>query len=436
MPRIAILGAGSAMFAGQLMTDLLHSPGLPQGTFALVDVDCQRLELAHRLAEHLIGLTGRDWSVQASADRTAVLAGCDHVISTIEVAGLRNVEHDYRIPLAHGVDQCIGDTLGPGGVFKALRTLPAWLEILADVERLAPGAHVLNYTNPMSITVLAGLQASDLPIIGLCHSVQNTARQLAEYLEVPRLELVFRVGGINHMAFFLALRRGEQDLYPRLRQRARLPEIRAQDPVRFDILDHLGWFVTESSGHFSEYVPYYRKRPDLIERYAGEGYLGESGYYARMWPLWRAFYDDQVRLIVEEGQAPVLARGEEYAAYIIEAIETDAPVRVHANVLNSGLIDNLPQDGVVEVPCLVDGTGVHPTHFGPLPTPLAALCQPHMAVHELVVEAVLARDRRAAFHALALDPLTAAVCSLEEIRSLFEAMVEAQKADLPDWLQT
>lgn len=434
MPNVAILGAGSAMFAGQLMTDLLHSPGLPQGSFALVDIDSQRLELAHRLAERLIELSGRDWTVRASTDRTAVLAGCDHVISTIEVAGLRNVEHDYQIPLQYGVDQCIGDTLGPGGIFKALRTLPAWLEILADVERLAPGACMLNYTNPMAITVLAGLQASDLPIAGLCHSVQNTARQLAEYLEVPRAELVFRVGGLNHLAFFLELRRGAEDLYPRLRQRARQPEVRALDPVRFDLLDHLGYFVTESSGHLSEYLPYYRKRPELIQRYTGEGYLGESGYYAHNWPLWRAFYDDQVRLIVDEGQAPALARGEEYAAYIIEAIETDAPVRVHANVLNEGLIDNLPQDGVVEVPCLVDGAGLHPTHFGPLPTPLAALCQPHMAAHALVVEAVLAHDRRAAFHALALDPLTAAVCSLDEIRALFEAMVEAQKADLPDWL--
>lgn len=433
MTKIAIVGAGSAMFATELMTDFLLTPVLQQGTFALVDIDPTRLELAHQMAEHLIRLTGRDWSVQASTDRRQVLRDCDFVINTIEVAGLANVRHDYDIPLKYGVDQCIGDTIGPGGIFKALRTLPAWLEILADVEALAPRATVLNYTNPMSITVLVGLRASRLPVVGLCHSVQHTVEQLAEYLDVPPAAIAYRAAGINHLSWFLELSRAGEDLYPRLRERARRPDVYEQDPARFEAMFHLGYFVTESSGHFSEYVPYFRKRPDLVKRYTRDGYRGESGFYANNWPQWRQFYDDQCRLILQ-GQEMPLRRGPEFASYIVEAMLTNVPARIYGNVLNTGLIDNLPHDGVVEVPCLVDRGGVQATHFGPLPTQLAALCQQHMAVHDLVARAVLEEDREAAVHALALDPLTAAVCSLEEIRSLFDEMVQAERDYLPAWL--
>jgi alpha-galactosidase len=428
--KVAILGAGSTVFARQLTTDLLCTPGLEQGTFALVDIDAERLALAHQIAEKLVAHSGRDWTVEATTDRLETLPGCDYVISTIEVAGLRNVRHDYDIPLKYGVDQCIGDTIGPGGIFKMLRTGPAWLEILRDVERLCPQAVVMNYTNPMSALTLLALRATQLQVVGLCHSVQGTSRQLATYLDLPYEELRFRCAGINHLAWFVELTHNGKDLYPRLQKAARDPEIYDCDPVRFEMMRHFGAFVTESSGHFSEYVPYFRKRPELLARYTREGYRGESGFYANNWPRWRAEADETVRAQLEGKSELLLKRSSEYASNIVEAIETGAPTVIHGNVLNTGLIGNLLAGGCVEVPVLVDATGLHPIHFGPLPPQLAALNAAHMYVHELLVEAVLARDKGAALHALMLDPLTAAVCSPEEIQQMFEEMWEAERADL------
>jgi alpha-galactosidase len=428
--RVAILGAGSTIFARQLMTDLLCTPGLEQGAFALVDVDAARLELAHRLGEKLVEHSGRAWTVEASTERRQVLPGCEYVINAIEVAGLRNVRHDYDIPLKYGVDQCIGDTIGPGGILKMLRTGPAWLEIVRDVERLCPGAVIMNYTNPMSALTLLALRATHLPVVGLCHSVQGTSRQLADYLGIPYEELRFRCAGINHMAWFTELTADGQDLYPRLRQAARTPEIYEWDPVRFEVMLHFGAFVTESSGHFSEYVPYFRKRPELLRRYTRDCYRGESGFYANNWPQWRAAAEEATRFVLNGEAEVVLERSTEYASAIVEAIESGRPAVIHGNVLNTGLIDNLLPGGCVEVPVLVDGTGLHPTHFGPLPPQLAALDSAHMYVHELMVEAVQNLDRTAALRALSLDPLTAAVCSPDEIEQMFDELWEAEREDL------
>jgi alpha-galactosidase len=434
MTKVVIIGAGSTVFTTELVTDILQAPGIPPGTIALVDIDSARLELAHRMAEHLVGLSGRRWSVEASTDRTRMLPEADYVINTIEVAGLANVRHDYDIPMKFGVDQCIGDTIGPGGIFKALRTLPAWMDILADIERLSPTSLIMNYTNPMSITVLVGRRVCRLPMVGLCHSIPNTILQLAVYLGLPANELYYRAAGVNHLAWITELTHRGQDLYPRLRAAAADPQVYAQDPVRFEMMLHLGAFVSESSGHSSEYVPYFRKRPELVRKYCAAGYLGESGYYANNWPTWRSENDEELSRILSGTEKAEFNRGVEYASYLMEAIETNTPAAIYGNVLNDGLIDNLAQDGVVEVRCLVDAAGVQPVHFGSLPTPLAALCQQHMAVHELVATAVLEQDRRAAFQALCLDPLTAAVCSLAEIRTLFEEMVAAEQADLPEWI--
>jgi alpha-galactosidase len=434
MPKVTIIGAGSAVFATELMTDILLTPTLESGTFALVDIDPQRLELAHRMAEFLIERTGRTWTVEASADRSQVLAGSDYVVNTIEVAGLANVRHDYDIPLKYGVDQCIGDTIGPGGLFKALRTLPAWLEILADVERLAPGALVMNYTNPMSLTVLTGVRASKLPIVGLCHSIQYTAEQLAAYLGLPVEEIDWRAAGINHLSWFTQLERSGEDLYPLLRQRAMIPDIYEQDPVRFEMMLHLGAFSTEGSGHASEYTAYFRKRPDLVKKYDRTGYQGESGFYANNWPTWRREADDELRAYLAGKEEFQAERGPEFASYIMEAMASDVPAVIYGNVPNTGLIDNLPQTGVVEVACLVDKKGVQPTYFGSLPAHLASLDMQHMAFHDLVATAVLEQDREAAVHALMIDPLTAAVCSLAEIRAMFDEMVSAQRGYLPEFL--
>ena len=276
MPYITILGAGSTVFARQLTTYILQIEGLDEGCFALVDIDSTRLELACRVAERLIAQSGKRWTVRASTERRDLLAGSDFIVNAIEVAGLANVRHDFDIPMKYGINQCIGDTIGPGGIFKALRTGPAWLDILHDAERLCPQAWVLNYTNPMSILTFAALISTGMRTVGLCHSVQHTSKQLAEYLEVPYNELEWRCAGINHNAWFTELQYQGQDMYPRLRERARIPEVYERDPVRFEVMRYFGAFVTESSGHFSEYVPYFRKRSNLIERYCREGYLGET----------------------------------------------------------------------------------------------------------------------------------------------------------------
>jgi alpha-galactosidase len=429
MPYITILGAGSTVFARQLMTDILQIDRLDEGCFALVDIDPARLELAHQIAERLITLSGKHWSVRASTERRELLTGSDFIINSIEVAGLANVRHDFDIPMKYGVNQCIGDTIGPGGIFKALRTGPAWLDILHDAEQLCPQAWVLNYTNPMSILTLAALTGTRMRTVGLCHSVQHTSKLLAEYLEVPYNELQWRCAGINHNAWFTELRYKGQDMYPRLRERAQLPEVYERDPVRFEIMRYFGAFVTESSGHFSEYVPYFRKRPDLIERYCRPGYRGETGFYANNWPTWREENDASIREMLAGKREIPFTRSHEYGSYIIEGMTMRRPMVIYGNVRNTGLIDNLP-DGCVEGACLVDQNGVQPCHFGPLQEQLAALNRSHMAIHTLMCEALLTRSKEAARYALLLDPLTAAVCSPAEISTLFDEMWEAERAYL------
>jgi alpha-galactosidase len=425
MPKITFIGAGSAVFAREIITDLLAIDGMDTGTLALVDIDPVRLELAHRIVARIVSLAGKKWTILASADRRSVLADSDFVISCIEVAGLPNVRHDYEIPLKYGVDQCIGDTIGPGGIFKALRTGPAWLEILHDAEQLCPKALVMNYTNPMSLLTLTALRGSRMATVGLCHSIQDNTHELAEYLGIPQPELQWQCAGVNHNAWFTQLRHRGVDMYPRLRERAKDPAVYERDPVRFEMLEHFGAFVSESSGHFSEYVPYFRKRPDLIRQYCRAGYVGESGFYANNWPAWRQANDDEVQALLDGKGDIDLSRGEEYASYIVEAMALNRPARIYGNVRNTGLISNL-QDGCVEVACYVDANGVQPCYFGPLPEQIAALVRSHMAVHALVSDAILNRDRQAAEYALQIDPLTAAVCSPAEIHAMFGEMWQAE----------
>lgn len=426
MTKVTFLGAGSTVFARQLITDILHIEGLDEGTIALVDIDQPRVEMAHRIAEHLVEISGKNWRVESSTERRDLLAGSDFLINTIEVAGLANVRHDFDIPLKYGVNQCIGDTIGPGGIFKALRTGPVWLDILHDVEELCPDAWVLNYTNPMSILMLVALTATKMRAVGLCHSVQGTSKQLADYLQVPYEDLEWRCAGINHNSWFTTLRYRGEDMYPHLRERVQVKEVYEQDPVRFEFMRYFGAFVTESSGHFSEYVPYFRKRPELIEQYCRQGYLGETGFYANNWPTWRADNGKQIAEMLNGQREIPYQRSHEYGSYIIEGVTLHRPTVIYGNVRNTGLIDNLP-DGCVEVACLVDRHGIQPTHFGALPEQLAALNRAHMAIHTLVSQALVQRDKEAARYALLLDPLTAAVCSPAEISAMFDEMWEAQR---------
>lgn len=426
MLKISIIGAGSA-FTKDIVVDILSIEDLSEGTIALVDVDQERLEIAHQLVEKVIKGMGKEWNVIASVNRRDVIKDSKYVINQIEVNGLKTVQNEYRIPLKYGVKQCIGDTMGPGGLFKTLRTLPQWIEIVKDVEELAPDSTILNYTNPMSAVTLATSKVTDIPVIGLCHSIQNTSSQLADYIGVPYDELHWKAGGINHMSWFVELEHNGKDMYPILKEKAQDKEFLKKDPVRLDAMKYLGSFVSESSGHFSEYIPYYRKRQDLIDEHCSTGYNGATGFYADNWPTWRKENDEQIRNILNGQEKLDLTRSNEYAATIIEGIERNIPKVIYGNVPNNGLITNLPQDGVVEVACLVDRNGVNPTHFGKLPTHLAALCQSNMAFFDLAVSAVLEKDKEKAFHALTIDPLTAAVCSLKEIKDMFNELYESEK---------
>jgi len=430
MVKITYLGAGSA-FAPVLSKDIFLIPGLDEGELCLVDIDPERLELSRKTTEIINKKLNKNWRIISSTDRREVMENSDFIINTIEVSGLQTVRYDYEIPLKYGVDQCIGDTIGPGGIMKALRTIPVWLEILKDAEELCPDAYILNYTNPMSMMMLATFRASKMKAVGLCHSVQGTSMRLAEYLEVPYEELKWRCAGINHMSWFTELTHKGEDMYPVLKRKAREDrELYEKDPVRFEIMFHFGYFVTESSGHMSEYIPYFRKRPDLIRKYCREGYLGESGFYAKNWPKWRRALDERRKRIIR-GEEPDLKRSVEYASQIIEGIIFDRKQVIYGNVLNTGLITNLPQNEVVEVACLVDKNGIQPVYFGELPPQLAALCRSNMAVYDMTVRAIMNNSYEMAEQALMLDPLTSAVCSLDEIRRLFRELYEAEKEYLP-----
>ena len=443
--KITMMGAGSG-FTPRLVSDVLRIPGNKGGVIALVDIDSGRLRTMHRLIGKLIAKLGvGGWKVIASEDRKKVLKDSDYVVNCIEVSGLECVRFDNDIPAKYGVDQCIGDTIGPGGLFKALRTIPVWLDVLKDVAALAPAAIVLNYTNPMNMMCLAGGRTSSLPIVGLCHSVQGTSHLLAGRAGVPIDEMEWECAGINHLAWFTKLRHAGKDLYPLLLKKAEEdlagkpsnPKD-ASDLVRKDMMLHFGAFITESSGHLSEYLPYYRKRKDLIEKYGRPSYDGESSFYANNWPDWRAKADKQ-RMDMLSGKEPIdWERSWEYASWIIEAREKDSPYRIHGNVMNStgksdSLISNLSADGCVEVACMIDRNGINPTRYGALPSQMAALCSSNMAVFELGAQAAIERSKEAAIYALTLDPLTAAVCSPAEIKKMTLELFAAEKAFLPGY---
>jgi len=429
--KIVFLGAGSG-FYHRLFIDIMNIPGADTGEMAIVDVDTKRLELAEQLGEKLIARMGKNWTLTATTDRREVLGDADYIINCIEVSGVDCVRFDNDIPAKYGVDQCIGDTIGPGGLFKALRTVPVFLEVLEDVEELCPDALVLNYTNPMSIMCLSAAYASEAKVVGLCHSVQGTSHQLADYSGIPYRDLTWRCGGINHLSWFTELTHNGEDIYPILFDKAKNDkETCEKDPVRFDMMLHFGHFVTESSGHFSEYLPYYRKRPELIKKYCRDKYLGASGFYANEWPTWRKNCDEHRGKLVAGDEEISIDRTWEYASFIIQAVETNSPFIFHGTVPNTGLIDNLSQNNVCEVACVADGRGVSPTYFGELPPQCAAICESNLRMYELAAIACVEKSREAATYALMLDPLTAAVCCPAEIKKMTEELFEAERKFLP-----
>lgn len=429
---IVFLGAGSG-FVEPLFNDILQTPGAT-GEFRLVDIDERRLELAHKIVQHYLDYYGRsDWTITSTTDRRQALPGADYVISCVEVSGIDCVAFDYEIPLKYGVDQCIGDTGGPGGLMKALRTVPVWLDIVADIEELCPDAYVFNYTNPMSIMCLSTAMVSDANVFGFCHSVQGDSRGLAKAAGIGYDELEWECAGVNHLAWFTRLMHNGEDLYPMLHDKARTDkEWYEGNPVRCDMMLEFGYWISESSGHLSEYLPYYRKRDDLKEKYLRDKYRGGSGFYATEWPKWRKGRDEGiVKALAGEKEFKPGPRSHEYASYCIEAIETNRPFVAHLTVPNTGLISNLPA-GVVEVACLCNRTGITPTYYGELPPHCATLCEWNMRMYELAAIACVERDREAAVHSLMVDPLTAAVCSPAEIRAMAEELFEAEKKFMPE----
>jgi len=433
MAKIAFIGAGSLGFSRRLMIDLLNCPALRDTEFALMDIDTVRLGYMDRIAGRIIEEMKAPAKHSATTNRRKALEGADFVITTILVAGIDVFQHDINIPLKYGVDQCIGDSYGVGGVFRALRTIPVMADIAADMADLCPNALLLNYTNPMSM-LMWGVNAAvpEVQTVGLCHSVQGTAHQIAGWLGIPREEVDYWVAGINHQAWFLELTRKGKDLYPKLRKVLDKPEIVQKETTRFEMFRHFGYFVTESSGHNSEYVPWVRKRPELIEKYCpGGGWNGGTAFILELYGANRKDYKKGLERMAW-GKDPInYNRSNEYGSRIIDAVVTGVPFCFNGNVPNDGLITNLVDGCCVEVPCYADRHGVNPAFVGDLPPQLAAINQAHVAVCELTVQAALTGNRDAVYQACALDPLTGAVCSLDEVHAMCDELFEASAAWLP-----
>ncbi|MFQ5596366.1 MAG: alpha-glucosidase/alpha-galactosidase [Anaerolineae bacterium] len=428
MPKITLIGAGSTVFAKNLLGDILSFSELAGSTISLHDIDSKRLRTSEIVAHRVAEVLGTHPTIEATTDRRAALDGADYAINTIQVAGYDpGTVIDFEIPKRYGLRQTIGDTLGIGGIMRALRTIPVLLGMCSDMEELCPDVVHLNYVNPMAMNCWAMSRASRIRTVGLCHSVPITAGQLATDIGVPVEEISYVCAGINHMAFFLRFEKDGQDLYPLIRRVVDEGRVPRWNRVRYEMLTRLGYFVTESSEHFSEYVPWFirRDRPDLISRFniPLDEYMRRCEEQIAGW--------EALRAELEGGDAPMeMERSVEYGSLIIHSMETGTPRIVYGNVPNHGLIDNLPQGCCVEVPCQVDRNGVQPTRIGSLPAHLAALMQTNVNVQALTVEAALTRRREHIYHAAMLDPHTAAELDLDQIWSLVDDLIEAHG----DWL--
>ncbi|WP_053362787.1 alpha-glucosidase/alpha-galactosidase [Bacillus sp. FJAT-27251] len=425
MVKITIIGAGSVVFAKRLITDILSYPELAESNFSLTDINEERLKTAEKMANKLVEQNGGKASVQATLNRKEALTGADYVLNLIQVGMHESTLIDFEIPKKYGLKQTIADTLGVGGVFRALRTIPVMLEICRDMEEVCPEALLLNYTNPMAMLMLAIQKATPIKSIGLCHSVQNTADDLASYLNIPVEELDYKVAGINHMAWFLELKRNGTNLYPELFEAMEKPEIFKKDKVRFEMMRRLNYFVTESSEHMSEYTPYFIKREDLIQRFD----IPIDEYVRRSEVNLERF--EETKQKINKGESFPVEKSHEYGAPIIHAIETGSNLVVWGNVLNTDLITNLPNNSCVEVPCLVNKAGIQPCHVGDIPPHLAAMNMTNINVQQLTVEAVLTGNIDYVYQAVMLDPHTSSVLSLDEIWAMTSELLEGHKEHLP-----
>lgn len=426
--RISIIGAGSVTFTRAVVSDILTFPALQEANLVLMDVDAGALDRATRLVGKMVRDRGVPVTVEATLDRRAALAGADFVLLTFMIGGWRAYCADIDIPARYGVLQSVGDTIGPGGVMRLLRNAPVLTALVTDLAELAPDAWVLNYVNPMAMSTWMLLDAGHARTVGLCHSVQTMYRSIANWLGLPADEIRYRAGGINHVDFYLSLTHRGRDLYPDfLAARDQVCAGAPQMRILFDLVEYLGYVPAEGPSHQVEYYPWFRKNEAMAREYA----IRTGGTYARD----EAAEANRTREIDDQiaGRKPLpTERSSEYAARILNAVVTGAPEIVYGNVRNIGLIDNLPPEAVVEVPCLVDAAGVQPCRVGSIPPQLAAVMRPHVSVHELAIAGVQARDRRRLEQAIACDPLTGALLTWPQIRAMTAELLAANAGSV-EW---
>lgn len=436
MKKFAFIGAGSLQFTTSCMRDLLTFPAFKDCEIALMDRNPNNLENVRKVCQRIKeAMECPDCKITTTTDRAEALKGADGVLCTVFNGGIDIWRHDIEVPKKYGVDTNIGDTRSVSGIFRALRNIPLLLEICRDIETYCPRAVFLNYTNPMAMLCNAMQKYTNVDVTGLCHSVQGTAHMLADWLEVPYDELIYTCAGVNHQAFYLKLEHNGVDLYPRLKEMVKDPEVYDRERVRNEMLIHLGYYVTESSGHNSEYNAWFRKRPDLIEKYCNHGTSWNPGVYAFSLKGREERAKDPGKQYREWMEKPVdTKKSSEYAANIFNARLGDGlPFVFNGNVLNEGAISNLPYDACVEVPVVADRMGMRKTIVGPLPDHLAILVNTTARIENLVVEAAMRKDKEAVYHAVAMDPLSSAVCSLEEIHQMCDELFEINKDFLGDY---
>jgi len=431
MRKIAIIGAGSIVFCKTLILDILATNGLEDTLFALMSPTTSRTSQVEAYINKVIKENDLKAEVYVTTDRRDALRGAKYVITTFQIGGVQAFELDYKIPMKYGVDQCIGDSMGPGGIFRALRSIPVIYDISRDIEDLCPDALVLNYVNPMAMICWA-FGESKVNFVGLCHGVQTTLDLISGYVNVPKDRIDYTCAGINHMAWFLKIENNGKDLYPILRENFEKPEYHVNEKVRGEVFRHFGYFMTESTGHLSEYVPWFRKNKKALDLYCDEpAFGGETGAYYN----WCKYVADKYKEknILDSSSTVLPPRSIEYGSYIIEAIETGKTFKFNGNVRNDGMIANLPSDCCAEGPIFADKAGLHRTIVGNLPPQCAALNITNINVQRLGVYAAKTGDPEAVVQGCALDPLTSAVLTLQETRDMVSEMLEAQKNWLPQF---
>ena len=432
MSKVAIIGAGSLVFTKQFLNDLFATPCMAGSSYYLMGPTMWKLEKMKQYADQIIEKNNIDANIVCTTDRREALKDADFIILIFYIGGTRAYAHDIEIPLKYGVKQCIGDSMGPGGMFSLFREVPIMLEIGKEVEELCPNAYVLNYVNPMGAMCTALNRGTNLKVVGLCHGVQTTMDLIAAYTGVAKDEIDYVNAGINHMDWFLKLEHNGKDLYPILKANMEKPEYYKNEKVRGEVMRQCGYFMTESTGHLSEYLPWFRKNQMALDKYCDEPMFGgETGAYLKFKKMIQEKFKNTDVLSIESGELE--PRSKEYCSYIIEAIKTGKPFKFSGNVPNHGYITNLPFDATVEVPVFADKEGYNPTFIGKLPKQCAAMNMTNIMVQDMAADAAITGDIEKAFWAIAMDPLTSAVLTLKEIRDMVYEMFEAEAEWLPQF---